>query len=118
MGLQNFQRSVDLKFGARRGNVDENAASPPRAIDAHEIDGIPVFEANAFCFSTSPGHQDALAAAKSLSVKPGFANSRTDPNRIVRCATDRERESNNSLPFSSSCCEGPGVRPLLMTANV
>src|SRR5882757_3151704 len=56
MGLQNFQRSVDLEFGAGRGNVEENTASPPRAVDAHEIDGIPVFEANAFCFSTSPGH--------------------------------------------------------------
>ena len=92
MRLQNFQRPVDRESGAGRGNIDENAASPPRAIDAHEIDGTPVFEANAFCFSTSPCHQFALAAAKSLSVKPGFTSSRTDPNRIVRCATDRERD--------------------------
>ena len=56
MGLQNFERSVDLEFGAGRGNVEENTASSPRAVDAHEIDGTPVFEANAFCLSTSPGH--------------------------------------------------------------
>ena len=67
-----------------------------------------VIEADAFRLSSSPGHWLAPAIARLPSVKLDFiASSRTDPKRIVHCATDSKSVSNISLFCSSSCREVP-----------
>ena len=40
LALEHVERSLDFQFGAGCGNIDEKAASPPRAIDTHDVDGI------------------------------------------------------------------------------
>ena len=63
MGLQHFERSVDFKPRSGRGDVEKNAASAPCAVDAHKIDGMLVFKANAIGFAGPPRHAFVPALA-------------------------------------------------------
>jgi hypothetical protein len=46
LGLQDVKRSFDFQPCAGVRNVEQNATSTPCAVDADEIDGIALFEAN------------------------------------------------------------------------
>jgi len=56
LGTQYFEGSVDLQPGAGCGYVDKNAASPPCAVNAHQVNGIPVFKTNTVGFSIPERH--------------------------------------------------------------
>jgi hypothetical protein len=47
LGLQDVKRSLDFQPRAGVRNVEQNATSTPCTVDADEIDGIALFEANA-----------------------------------------------------------------------
>src|SRR6185437_10939407 len=72
-GPQHVDRPFNIELGARCGDVEEKAASPPGAIDAHQVDGVSVLEPNARGPAAFPSHRPALARARPLSIASGFA---------------------------------------------
>jgi hypothetical protein len=63
-GLQHVDRTLNLKPGTGVGNVEQSAASSPRAIYAHEVYGIAVFNSHTACPSLQSAHQMSPAIAK------------------------------------------------------
>jgi hypothetical protein len=74
-GLQYVDRTLNLKPGTGVGNVKQSAASSPRAIDAHEVYGITVFNSHTACLSLLSCHQTSPAIAKaSWSILASWLN--------------------------------------------
>jgi hypothetical protein len=71
-GLQYVNRTLNLKPGTGVGNVKQSAASSPRAIDAHEVYGITVFNSHTACLSLLSCHQNVPRYRESFLVDLGF----------------------------------------------
>src|SRR5262245_54056472 len=91
---QDIERPFDFQSRAGGRNVEHDAASAPRAVDAHQVHRVAVFESNAFRFPVAVGHQPASATATSPSRRNFNAKSLIEPKRIIRWAAERLRDSN------------------------
>ncbi len=123
LALEHVERSLDLQFGAGCGNIDEKAASPPRAIDTHDVDGLLAYEADTLCFSISPCHQDGLAAGKGgAGVNQHAVTLHTNRYREARRAAGKRSRSENRMPIlcaSPRQCAGnpPAMAPSISAIN-
>lgn len=89
-GSQHLGGSFHVEHGSGLGNVAKNAASAPRTIDTHEIDGIVVLKANPAGLSVFPFHQAVSGIAKAFrSSGEVVAELFVDPKRINRWAVER-----------------------------
>jgi hypothetical protein len=86
-GLQYVNRTLNLKPGTGVGNVKQSAASSPRAIDAHEVYGITVFNSHTACLSLLSCHQNVPRYRESFLVDLGFRAELLKAERVPSVAS-------------------------------
>src|SRR5215468_8401934 len=89
-GPQHIGRSLDLKLGAGFRSIEQNATASPGSVDTHEVDGMPVFEADPVRSPIFPFHALTLAAGSAASTAASAlaAELSGGSKRIVYCAAE------------------------------
>src|SRR5262249_3213584 len=74
---KHVKRSLDLQLGTGGRNVEHDAASPPRTIDAHQVHRVAVLETNPVRFPLAIAHQPAPSIGRSAVIASRSASRRS-----------------------------------------